>query len=143
MTHWYRLPNSISVGKLFFRSKQAFFVDHGLTTEFMKHLPTNASFLPKGNSEGKQSRESFIRLCQEKHAILVTADEEYAQALTDEPNGAWGVICFLQMRHRQFVSYFVCPLEILRLDRPKRAQTSSNSPDGTACCSILVAIRLC
>jgi hypothetical protein len=123
------------VGRLFFQSKQAFFVNHGMTTELMQHLPTNASFLPKGNSEGKESREPFIRLCQEKQAILVTADEEHAQALTDEPNGAWGVILLPADSPLQVRILLGLSVEILCLDRPKRAQTSSNSPDGSACCT--------
>ena len=92
MTHWYRLPNPISVAKLFLAKKQAFFIDHGLSSDLIKHLPTNADFLPQAQPYDGVARAGFIRLCQEKHAILVTANEEYALALPSHSTGAWGVI---------------------------------------------------
>jgi beta-lactamase regulating signal transducer with metallopeptidase domain len=54
----------------------------------MKHLPPGSAFLPKPD----ETRERSIRLCQEKHVILITADLGYTPALDSDAGGAWGVI---------------------------------------------------
>jgi hypothetical protein len=92
MTHWYRLPNPISVGRIFLAKKQTIFIDHGLSSDLAKHLPSNAVFLPQVETHDDGACEGFIRLCQEKHAVLVTANEEYALALPSDSTGAWGII---------------------------------------------------
>jgi hypothetical protein len=90
MTNWYRKPSPISVAKLLFRKGQNLFLDHSLHPSLMKHLPPGSAFPPK--PDAGETRERSIRLCQEKHAILITADLGYTPALDSDAGGAWGVI---------------------------------------------------
>jgi hypothetical protein len=92
MTHWYRLPSPVSVAKLLFHRKQHFIVDRGLSHDLKKCLPEGARFLQDIPESEPLSRQQVIQLCNEKHGVLVTCDEEYTSALRIDVKGAWGII---------------------------------------------------
>jgi hypothetical protein len=81
-----RWLEQISVAKLLLRKEQNLFLDHSLHSSLMKHLPPGSAFLPKPDDD--ETRERSIRLCQEKHVILITADLGSAPALDSDAGGA-------------------------------------------------------
>jgi hypothetical protein len=75
---------------MIFRAKQNLFLDHSLPPFAHETSPAGTPFPPK--PDVGENCEPSIRLCQEKHAILVTADVAYTKALDSSGGGAWGVI---------------------------------------------------
>lgn len=92
MTHWYRLPSPMPVAKLLFHRKQQFIIDCGLSCDLRKCLPEGTRFLQDLPESEALSRQQVIQLCNEKHGVLVTCDEEYASALRIDGRGTWGMI---------------------------------------------------
>jgi hypothetical protein len=92
MTHWYRLPNLMSVTKLFYVKKQAFLIDNNLFPELPRHLPSSAGYLPKSCSESILEVKANALLCQESKAILITSNDAYVAALRENSTASWGVI---------------------------------------------------
>jgi hypothetical protein len=122
MTNWYRKPSPISVAKLLLRKGQNLFLDHSLHSSLMKHLPPGSAFLPKPDDD--ETRERSIRLCQEKHVILITADLGSAPALDSDAGGAWGVILLPDDLSLRLTSCRALPRENSHSGQRRKPRTS-------------------
>ena len=139
MTNWYRKPSPISVAKLLLRKGQNLFLDHSLHSSLMKHLPPGSAFLPK--PDAGETRERSIRLCQEKHVILITADLGYTPALDSDAGGAWGVILLPDDLSLRLTSCRALPRKNSYSGQRKKPRTSLSLPVKTTFCLIFAMSR--
>jgi hypothetical protein len=94
MSHWYRTPPVISVRSLVQRYAQSVLLDRAIefSTGNLRALSKDIQTLRAMDPAEKLSRTQIVRLCQEMHALLLTADTEVIPMLIAEEGAPWGVI---------------------------------------------------
>lgn len=76
------------------RSGEGFVFDRAFDapTEMLQVLSRNAHTLEELGPVEKLSRKEIVRLCQETHSVLVTADENVVPMLSSEIDAPWGLL---------------------------------------------------
>lgn len=102
MSHWHRAPRAISVRSLVQRCAKCILLDRSVeySVENLKALSKDIQTIYAMDPEEKLSRAQIVRLCQEMHGLLLTADIEVIPALFTEGGAPWGV---LLLSHRDAV----------------------------------------
>lgn len=92
MSHWHRLPRASSVKALLLRSKLRFILDRGFSVKLAAYFPEGTHSPYSLGLAQQPSSQEVLKLCQEKHGILVTANAEYASLLSLDRKTSWGVL---------------------------------------------------
>jgi hypothetical protein len=94
MSHWHRIPRAISVRSLVQRCAKCILLDRSVEFSVgnLKALSKDILTIYAMDPTEKLSRAQIVRLCQEMHGLLLTADIGVLPALITEGGAPWGVL---------------------------------------------------
>ena len=94
MSHWHRTPRAISVRSLVQRCAKCILLDRSVEVSVgnLKALSKDIQTIYAMDPAEKLSCAQIVRLCQEMHGLLLTADIGALPALTTEGGVPWGVL---------------------------------------------------
>jgi hypothetical protein len=80
MSHWYRLPKFLPMKDLLARSKERFVLGRETSARLLQYLPDGVPVIGEVGFAQTKSPEQVVKICQQQHYVLVTANPEYASA---------------------------------------------------------------
>lgn len=94
MSHWHRTPHAISVRSLVQRYAKCILLDRDVEVSVgnLKALSKDVQAVSAMDSKARLSLAQLVRLCQEMHGLLVTADIAVIPVLITEGEAPWGAI---------------------------------------------------
>jgi hypothetical protein len=103
MSHWHRAPRAISVCSLIQRYAKYILLDRSVEIHVgdLKALSKDVQAIPTMDPGGSLSRAHVVRLCQEMHGLLITADIEVIPMLISDCGVPWGAILLLENKAAQ------------------------------------------